>query len=340
MARQHTSAVTKAQIVDMWDRGVRPRDIATQVNVACCTVYRIQRRYGESKDFYTVAPKSGRPRKFTRSDAIYAARLLTRGKAQNASELARRYFPEVSAETIRVRLAEVGLYAYARRKVPLLTKKQRWRRLYWAKKLIRRLLKWADRIIFSDESRFQLFGSDGRRYCYRKPGQALDPRFTDKRVKHGGGNIMVWGCITRNGVGRLVRINGTMRAQYYTEILQEGLLGTLRDKRIDVRGALFQQDNDPKHTSRLAKQWLTDNSLSPIPWPSNSPDMNIIEHVWHYLDRRVRQRPNQPHNLDALWEALQEEWYRIDQEFLDHLYNSIPRRVDALVAAKGGNTRY
>lgn len=58
-------------------------------------------------------PKSSRPRKFTRSDAIYAARLLGWSKAQNASTLARRYFLGVSAETIRVHLAKVSLYAYS-----------------------------------------------------------------------------------------------------------------------------------------------------------------------------------------------------------------------------------
>jgi hypothetical protein len=57
-------------------------------------------------------------------------------------------------------------------------------------------------VVFSDESKFNLFGSDGRQWCWREPGQANNARYT-KKLKHGGGNMMVWGCITRHGVGRL-----------------------------------------------------------------------------------------------------------------------------------------
>ena len=57
-----------------------------------------------------------------------------------------------------------------------------------------------ERVAFSDESKFMLFKSDGRQYCWIKPGQALDPRFTQKNIKHDAGNLMVWGCITAKGM--------------------------------------------------------------------------------------------------------------------------------------------
>ena len=62
-----------------------------------------------------------------------------------------------------------------------------------------------------------LFKSDGHQYCWMKPGQALDPRFTKKTIKHGGGNVMVWGCITGEGMGRLHQIEGIMNGPGYVD---------------------------------------------------------------------------------------------------------------------------
>jgi hypothetical protein len=68
--------------------------------------------------------------------------------------------------------------------------------------------------------------------------------------------------------------------------------------------------------------------------------MNIIEHVWGYLDRKVHSQAVLPRNTDELWAVLQEEWYCIDEIVLANLYASLPCRVEAQYKAKGGNTRY
>ncbi|KAF8598997.1 hypothetical protein BDV93DRAFT_405710, partial [Ceratobasidium sp. AG-I] len=70
------------------------------------------------------------------------------------------------------------------------------------------------------------------------------------------------------------------------------------------------------------------------------PDLNIIEHVWDHLDRKVRSRIQLPRNKNELWDALQEEWYCIDPQFIQKLYDSIPSRVASVIEAHGGNTRY
>ncbi|KAF8642965.1 hypothetical protein AX16_009295 [Volvariella volvacea WC 439] len=115
-------------------------------------------------------------------------------------------------------------------------------------------------------------------------------RYVTKKVKHGGGHVMVWGCITSSGLGRLVRIEGNMNRFLYVEILDDDLLGSLKDLKIKKKDIYFQQDNDPKHTSGHAQDFFNAQGLDVLSWPPNSPDMNIIEHVWDYLDRRVRTR--------------------------------------------------
>ncbi|KAA1469577.1 hypothetical protein DENSPDRAFT_759649, partial [Dentipellis sp. KUC8613] len=70
------------------------------------------------------------------------------------------------------------------------------------------------------------------------------------------------------------------------------------------------------------------------------PDMNIIEHAWEMLDCAVRHRDHCPSSLEELWEALQEEWAKLDVQAIHHLYESMPRQVEALLEAKGGYTKY
>jgi hypothetical protein len=199
------------------------------------------------------------------------------------------------------------------------------------------------RVIFLDESKFMLFKSDGHQYCWIKPGQALDPCFTKKTIKHGAGNLMVWGCITGQGMGRLHRIEGIMCGPDYVEILDKHYLGTLKDLKLrwtGNSGIIFQQDNDPKHWSKVAEVWFQAKRVKHLPWLPSSPDMNIIEHVWDQLDALVRACDPLPRNKEELWVALQEEWANFPQVALDKLFESMPRRVAALLKARGGHTKY
>jgi len=196
------------------------------------------------------------------------------------------------------------------------------------------------KVWYSEESKFNLFGSDGKSYCRRRIGEALLERNVKKEVKHGGGNLMVWGCIPWNRPGWLHRVEGRMNMVQYMSILSTSFLGSLADRKIHPRNVIFQQDNNPKHTSKHAKKWFQDKNIQLLPWPASSPDLNIIEHVWDHLDRQIRARPVQPRNLDHLWDILQEEWANMDLNYIPHLYDSIPHRIEALYEAKGCYTKY
>ena len=65
----------------------------------------------------------------------------------------------------------------------------------------------------------------------------------------------------------------------YTKILKDDILGTLKDLSIKEKDVYFQQDNNLKHTSKMAQEWFRKNKLDVLDWASSSPDMNIIEHV-------------------------------------------------------------
>jgi hypothetical protein len=233
-----------------------------------------------------------------------------------------------------------GLKGYRIRKVPLLTKRHIQSRNTWSQSLLNWGVEEWSRVIFSDESKFHVIGSDGVQYCRRHEGDALLPQFTQKMVKHGGGKVIVWGCITYNGVGRLERINGIMDRHYYVDILRRSMFGTLDDFKIAKTDFVFQHDNDPKHKSKYTTRFLDSNAILVLPWPPNSPDMSPIENVWDTLDRKVHSRKDKATNTEELWKMIQEEWYGLDLEYIQNLYKSMRRRVDALLSAKGGPTKY
>uniref|UniRef100_A0A9J7XGF6 Transposase n=1 Tax=Cyprinus carpio carpio TaxID=630221 RepID=A0A9J7XGF6_CYPCA len=231
--------------------------------------------------------------------------------------------------TITAALHQSGLYGVARRK-PLLSARHMKARMEFAKKQ-------RNKILWSDETKIELFGLNSKRYVWRKPGTAHHLSNTVPTVKHGGGSIMLWGCFSAAGTGRLVAIEGKMNAAKYRDILDENLLQSAQDLRLGRRFT-FQQDNDPKHTAKITKEWLHNNSVTVLEWPSQSPDLNSTEHLWRDLKMAVHQRL--PSNLTELERICKEEWQRIPKSRCEKPVASFPKRLMAVLDQKGASTKY
>lgn len=99
----------------------------------------------------------------------------------------------ISVHTARRRLRAAELYARRPAKKPFISEKNRKARLAFA----RRYQHWTkddwSKVLWSDESKFNLFNSDGIRYVRRPIGQRFNPKYQVSTVKHGGGNVIVWG---------------------------------------------------------------------------------------------------------------------------------------------------
>ena len=130
---------------------------------------------------------------------------------------------------------------------------------------------------------------------------------------------MVWGCFTRNFKGPLVRIQGTMDRFQYRDILAQNLLQFAEDK-LDNQFT-FQQDNDPKHTAALVKEFL-----------------NPIENLWAAVEKKVRERKYR--NADELFKGLQAAWESVPRDFCRKMVDSMKRRCQAVIKAKGFATKY
>ena len=210
-------------------------------------------------------------------------------------------------------------------KKPRLTTVHKQKRLVWAKEHKNWTVEEWNRVLWSDESKFEIFGNKRRSFVRRRVRERMLEQYTMQTIKHGGGNIMVWGCFGGGQVGLIAKIDGKMTKEVYLKILKEHVLvcGTeLIGKRF-----VFQQDNDPKHTAKVVNQYLNEKQeeglLKVMTWPPQSPDCNPIELLWDHLDRAVRKTP--PRGKNDLWEAIQNIWKNIDEEFLKKLIDRMPR---------------
>ncbi|GFV74635.1 transposable element Tcb2 transposase [Trichonephila clavipes] len=141
-------------------------------------------------------------------------------------------------------------------------------------------------VIFSDESKFEIFTPPSIQKIWRKNKTALEPKNVLPTLKHGGGNVMLWECVAHNGAGSLAFIDNKMNALAYINVLRHNLLD--RAKKLSMENTFtFQQDNDPKHTAIVTKTWLLYHALIRLETPPQSPDLNPIENLWMHLDTEV-----------------------------------------------------
>ena len=254
-------------------------------------------------------------------------RWFNTGMVLTTTDACRQLFKVLSIKVSRFTIARIllkfGLKNYARPKKPRLLLRHKRERLAFAR-VMARMPKdaWND-VIFTDESKYNLHGPDGTKRVWRYPGSPILDHHVRKVVKFGGGSVMVWGAITHSGVGKLVFIEEKMNSELYVDILRSGLRGTIELYGYDLDQIIFQQDNDPKHLSNYTRSFLSQLcsfGMRILRWPSCSPDMNIIEHVWDDVDKRVRQSLPQTPNMNDLKSIIEEEWYKTDPVYIKASY--------------------
>jgi transposase len=287
----------------------------------------------------------GRPTKLKATDKRNLVRLVTTGKANTATQLVRELKDttniDVCDDTIRNVLKEAGLKAITKKKKPKLSSTHIRQRLEFAK----RYQYWTAEdwkcVIWSDETKVNRLGlSDGRKWTWKRPDSTLTEQHIQGTTKFGGGSLMMWGCMTAQGVGYACRIDSKMDAGVYTSILDDYLLPTIKYYKLNRDRVIFQQDNDSKHTSRAAQKWFDENQIEVLVWPPRSPDLSPIEHLWWYLKNRLDTYDTEPKGMLELWERLEIEWNKIPKDVCIGLIESMPKRIAAVLKAKGGYTKY
>jgi hypothetical protein len=335
------SQFERGQIIGLWIGGRTHEAISRVLKFPKSTVTDTIVRY---KNFNTglTAKRTGRPCSMNNNDRRKLLKVIKKDNKLSLDEIKQKFSQDkkVSTKTIRKNLHQMQIYSRVAAPKPLLTESQREKRLSWCIERQSWSVQQWKTVIWSDESRFTLFKNDGPSRVWRKNGTRYNIENLTPTVKHGGGGVMVWGCFSGKGLGPLVKVDGKMNRLDYIEILDKHLLPFIRSKHHRQRYA-FQDDNAPVHTARDVKNWIAQQKVKVLPdWPSQSPDLNPIEHLWHELERRLRKRSVRPKNFHELEGALQEEWERIPSETYINLIESMPRRIEACIKNNGWPTKY
>lgn len=133
--------------------------------------------------------------------------------------------------------------------------------------------------------------------------------------------------------------DGSINAATYIDVLRTVAVPHLRQW-FPRRQGIFMQDNAPAHTAKVVKDFLDRERVSVLTWPANSPDLNPIENIWGLMKRKLQQQTVM--KKEQLREALNDIWLRDDslRQAISSAIDSMPRRIEAVIAAKGGVTKY
>ncbi|KAK3542029.1 hypothetical protein QTP86_010853 [Hemibagrus guttatus] len=324
---------TRNKIVDLHQAGKTESAIGKQLGVKKSTVGAIIRKWKTYKTTDNL-PRSGAPHKISRRGVKMITRTVSKNPRTTRGDLVndlQRAGTKVTKATISNTLRRQGLKSCSARRVPLLKPVHVRARLKFTREHLDDPEEDWENVIWSDETKIELFGKNSTCRVWRRKNAELHPKNTIPTVKHGGGNIMLWGCFSAKGPGRLIRAKERMNGAMYREILGKNLLPSARALKMK-RGWVFQHDNDPKHTARATKEWLCKKHFKVLEWPSQSPDLNPIENLWREL-KSVAQR--QPQNITALEEICMEEWAKLPATVCKNLVATYRKRLTSVIANKG-----
>ena len=244
-----------------------------------------------------------------------------------------------SRRTVRRRLLSANLLSRRASKKPLLSKKNIKDRLAFCRKYQNWSVEQWNRVIFSDEAPFRLFGSSGRTLVRRRNGERFNKDCVVPTVKHPE-TVHVWGCFSARGTGALQLLpkNTAMNGAWYEKVLVEELLPTIDDQFPDLN-CVFQHDGAPCHRAVGVKNLLKDFEVEELgPWPGNSPDLNPIENLWSILKQKVDTR--KPTTINGLQDLILQEWTSIDLNLIRKLVSSMPKRIQEVLKKKGQHCKY
>ncbi len=147
--------------------------------------------------------------------------------ASIALEVAEAEGQPFSAQTIRCTLQQVSLHGCRPRRKPLLKLAHKKACKQFAEDNFSKSMNYWNHVLWSDESMVNLFGSDGVQDVWWRPGEEYQENCVLPTVNHGGGSIMVWGCMTTAGTGALRFIEGNMDSNIYCDILKQKMMHSL-----------------------------------------------------------------------------------------------------------------
>ena len=337
--RRDLNSVVVAKVTALLETGqFTLRQIARQCNIHHSSVLNIKKRLHTGAVQPFRVGRCGPKRKTTPTDDRSMVRMIRQDNLLSAKQVCGQLVQRgvnISTRTVQRRLNQLGCKSVKPVKKPKLTPAMKVKRLQFARDYANRPSEFWRTVCFSDECHFEC-QTASRRRVWQIPGR---PAPISETVKHPI-KVMIWGIICSKGPGRLHVVEGMMDKNQYLHVMRTRMLPQLSEWFSSTADCIFMHDSAPCHKAKVVSQFLESNQVNVLPWPGNSPDLNPIENIWGIMKGRISQ---QTHTTKSqLIASIIRTWFR-DEEFHDKLQRSIdsmPRRLQKVIEAKGGHTCY
>lgn len=301
--------------------GESMRFISKEMKINRKTVSSVLERY-DNGDGIGRKIGSGRPKKFTTEQIGNVISEFKKNKTRSAKEIKTCLDIAISIRSVQNILNDHNIrYIYPKTR-PLLTMDHKRKRLEWARKHVS--TDW-NNVIFSDESSVCI-GS-----CGRKRWVDCNDNADYENIVKFPAKVHIWGCIHRKFT-RCHVFHGIMNSDVYVNILNEHLL-PIYDETLT-----YQHDNDPKHTSKYTKGWLSDNAITVLDWPSSSPDLNPIENIWEIIKHKISKMAIQ--SKSELTTIVEQQFKLVDDSSIQGVIRSMKNRIQLVIEKEGDYIGY
>ncbi|GFW60785.1 transposable element Tcb1 transposase [Trichonephila clavipes] len=337
-ALDQVSEFDRGRIVAYRDCGLPFREIGSRVVRNQATVKRICDRRMQ-KGTTDRRGRSHKPQCTTSREDRKIVRMAVTDRSVTSRTVAQHIEPVThhseSARTIRCRLQQSGLSA--RRPLLGLPLRQNHRRLrrQWCDERM-----WAaewNEVVLTDESRICLQHHDGRIRVWKHRGERMLNSYVMHHHTGPAPGIMVWGGIGYHSCTPLKRIAVTLNSQrYISEVLEPVVLPYLQG----LATAIFLKDNARPHVVRIIQRFFVNHQIELLPWPARSPDLPPIENMWSMVAQRLTQITPPAATPDQLWQSVEAAWSAVTLEHIQSIFESMPRRVAAVISNNGGYSGY
>ena len=284
--------------------------------------------------------RSGRPPKLTERDKRSVGRLLLANRRAPLAEITNQLPTTVSPRTLRKAAHEIGFHARVAARKPFLMARHIAARLEFAKQHKNWTVADWKKVIWTDESTFEIGKNVRRIQVWRRTDERFNPDCLAPTFKSGRSSVMVWGAFVDSTTLPLVVMPPSRRtAADFVDIVYQPALGPFLEAHDDASSLTLMEDGAPVHRSNAPRIWREEHHLKKLAWPAQSPDLNPIENLWKTLKDEV-QTKSRPKNVDEMQTALHAAWQAVPPSALESLVASMPDRIKAVLAAKGGSTRW